>query len=77
MSMPGQITIQVFTTILPIDHYIQFCLFGLVFSSQSTVMVMSGQSVHLTPPFFLGNLDLAVNQYFVHILSLVTDNNPS
>ena len=27
--------------------------------------------------FFLGQLDLAVNQYFVHILSLVTDNNPS
>ena len=27
--------------------------------------------------FFLGNLEQAVNQYFVHILSLVTDNNPS
>ena len=27
--------------------------------------------------FFLGKLDQAVNQYFVHILSLVTDNNPS
>ena len=27
--------------------------------------------------FFLGKLDKAVNQYFVHILSLVTDNNPS
>ena len=26
-------------------------------------------------PFFLGKLDLAVSQYFVHILSLVTDNN--
>ena len=26
--------------------------------------------------FFLGKLDSAVNQYFVHILSLVTDNNP-
>ena len=26
--------------------------------------------------FFLGKLDLLVNQYFVHILSLVTDNNP-
>ena len=25
-------------------------------------------------PFFLSKLDLAVNQYFVHILSLVTDN---
>ena len=27
--------------------------------------------------FFLGKLDLAVNQYFLYILSLVTDNNPS
>ena len=28
-------------------------------------------------PSFLGKLEQAVNQYFVHILSLVTDNNPS
>ena len=27
--------------------------------------------------FFLGKLEQAFNQYFVHILSLVTDNNPS
>ena len=27
--------------------------------------------------FFLGKLDLAVNQCFMHILSLVTDNNSS
>ena len=27
--------------------------------------------------FFLGKLDKVVNQYFVQILSLVTDNNPS
>ena len=27
--------------------------------------------------FFLGKLEKAVNQYFVHILLLVTDNNPS
>ena len=26
---------------------------------------------------YLGKLEQAVNQYFVHILSLVTDNNPS
>ena len=29
------------------------------------------------PHFFLGKHEQAVNQYFVHILSLVTDNNPS
>ena len=27
--------------------------------------------------FFLGNLEQAVNHYFMHILLLVTDNNPS
>ena len=27
--------------------------------------------------FFLGKLDQVVNQNFVHLLSLVTDNNPS
>ena len=36
-------------------------------------MVMAGQPVHLTTLL----LEQAVNQYFVHILSLVTDNNPS
>ena len=44
---------------------------------KSTAMVMAGRSVHLTTLFFLGKLEQAVNQYFVHILSLVTDNNPS
>ena len=28
------------------------------------------------PHFFLGKLEQVVNQYFVYILSLVTDNNP-
>ena len=44
---------------------------------KSTAMVIAGRSVHLTTLFFLGKLEQAVNQYFVHILSLVTDNNPS
>ena len=44
---------------------------------KSTAKVMAGRSVHLTTLFFLGKLEQAVNQYFVHILSLVTDNNPS
>ena len=39
-------------------------------------MVMLGQSVHVTT-VFLGKLDQAVSQYFVHILSLLADNNPS
>ena len=43
---------------------------------KSTAMVMAGRSVHLGN-FFQGKFEQAVNQYFVHILSLVTDNNPS
>ena len=37
-------------------------------------MVMVGRSVHLTL-FFLGKLEQAVNQSFVHILSFVNDKN--
>ena len=44
---------------------------------KSTAMVMVGRSVHLTTLFFLGKLEQAVNQCFVHIISNVTDNNPS
>ena len=46
---------------------------------KSTAIVMAGWSVHLATHFpgFLGMLEQAVNQYFVHILLLVTDNNPS
>ena len=51
-----------------------FCLVAL--RPKSTAMVMAGQSVHLTT-LFLGKLEQAVIQYFVLILSLVTDNNPS
>ena len=36
-------------------------------------MVSSPNHAH----FFLGKLEQAVNQYFVHILSLVADHNPS
>ena len=54
------------------------CLFVCLFvcfvalRPKSTAMVMAGRSVHLTI-LFLGKLEQAVNQYFVHILSLVTD----
>ena len=52
-------------------HTDVFCLF-CCFMSQSTATVMSGQSVHLTTLFFLDKLEQAVNQYFMHILSLLT-----
>ena len=55
------------------DH-IHLC-FVLLLTSQSTAMVMAGRSVHLTT-LFLGKLEQAVNQYFVHLLSLVTDQQP-
>ena len=51
------------------------CLF-VALRPKSTAVFIAGRSVHLTH-FFLGKLEQAVNQYFVHILSLVTDNNPS
>ena len=53
------------------------CLFGLMLyvPVNSYGHVGMGNSTNHT--FFLGKLDLAVNQYFVHILSLVTNNNPS
>ena len=47
----------------------EYCFVAL--RPKSTAMVMVGWSVHLTA-LFPGQ---AVNQYFVHILSLVTDNN--
>ena len=52
------------------DHL--FCCFTF----KSKVMVIMERSVHLTT-LFMGKLEQADNQYFVHILSLVTDNNPS
>ena len=57
---------------------LNFCLFVCVVAlrPKSTVMVMAGRSVYLTT-LFLGKLEQSVIQYFVHILSLVTDNNPS
>ena len=46
---------------------LNFCFCFVALRPKSTAMVMAGWSV----------LEQAVNQYFVHILSLVTDNNPS
>ena len=49
----------------------------LLYVPKSTAMVMAGRSVHLTTLFFLGELKQAVNQYLVHILLPIADNNPS
>ena len=54
-------------------------MFGLLYlvcglKSQSTALVMLRRSL---TTLSLGKLRLTINQYSVHILSLVTDNNPS
>ena len=54
--------------------YLFVCVVAL--RPKSTAMVMTGRSIHLAT-LFLGKLEQSVNQYFVHILSLVTDSNPS
>ena len=51
-------------------------LFVLLLYFPTTAKVMAGRSVHVTI-FFLVKLEQAINQYFVHILLLVTGNNPS
>ena len=58
-------------------HILKVCLFVLLLyvPSQQLWSWRDGQFTY--PHFFLGKLEQAVNQYFVHILSLVTDNNPS
>ena len=68
------IRVRKFTSRVNTNFCLFVCLFGLMLYvlSQSIAMVMSGRSVHLTT-LFLGQ----VNQYFVHMVLLVTDNNPS
>ena len=52
-------------------------LFVLLLSVPSQQLWSWRDGQFTLPHFFLGKLEQAVNQYFVHILSLVTDNNPS
>ena len=51
------------------------CLF-VALRPNSTAMVMAGLSVHLTAFFSWASLNKQLTSTFVHILSLVTDNNP-
>ena len=51
------------------------CLFCCITSQVNSYG--HGGTVSSYNHFFLGKLEQAINQYFVHILSLVTDNNPS
>ena len=56
-------------------QFLSVCFCFVALRPKTTAMVMARRSVHLT--FFLGKLEQAVNQYYVQILLLVTDNNPS
>ena len=59
------------------DKDILVCLFVLLLYSQVNSYGHGGTVRSPNQTFFLGKLEKAVNQYFVCILSLVTDNNPS
>ena len=50
-----------------------FCLFVMLLYVPSQQLWSWRDSQFTEPHFFLGRLEQAVNQYFVHILSLVTD----
>ena len=64
-----------------IYNTILICLFVLLlYVPKTSAMVMVGRSVHLTTLFSwasLNKLEQGITSSFVHILSLVTDNNPS
>ena len=64
----------------PLVGYRLVCLFVCLFCCFMSQVNSLGHGGTVSSPnhtFFLGKLEQAVNQYFVHILSLVTDNNPS
>ena len=53
--------------------FVMFCFFKSTVNSYGHGGTVSSPN----HTFSLGKPERAVNQYFVHILSLVTDNNPS
>ena len=61
---------------LPLKKVLFVCFF-FCFTSQVNSYGHGGTVSSPNHTFCLGKLEQAVNQYFVHILSLVTDNNPS
>ena len=59
-----------------IMRIVSICLFVLLLYVPGNSYGHSG-TVSLPNHTFFWQLEQAVNQYFVHILSFVTDNNPS
>ena len=58
-------------------HWLIIIVCFVALRPKSTAMGHGGMVSSPNHTFFLGKFEQAVNQYFVHILSLVTDNNPS
>ena len=65
--------------LLSVTYIVLFvCLFCFVASNpMSTANGHDGTVSSPNHTFFLGKLEQEVNQYFVYIRSLLTDNNPS
>ena len=58
-------------------QYFKLFWFGLLLYVPGNSFGHEGMVSSPNYTLFLGKLEQAVNQYFMHILSLVTDNNPS
>ena len=69
-------TVMLWLPIVFLPWFVFVCLF-CCFTSQVNSYGHGGTVSSPNHTFFLGKLEQAVNQYFVHILSLVTDKNPS
>ena len=78
-SLPGGVVLVSFTVFIMIllRKREVVCLFVLLLYVPSQQLWSWRDGQFTKPHFFLGKLEQALNQYSVHILSLVTDNIPS
>ena len=67
------IVLQIYLTVWQVVHSYFFLICLILYISVNSYGHVKTVWVH-QPHFFLGKLDKAVNQYFMHILSLATDN---
>ena len=74
--LPSEI-VKIGFTFLTIYQEAWLCLFVLLLYAPNQQLWSWQDGQFIYPHFFLGKLEQAVYQYFVHILSHVTDNNPS
>ena len=76
MHLLHQIKAQQFYTDLDLFSF-SFFLSLLLYIPSQQLDGHGGMVSSSNYTFFLGKLEKAVNQYFLHMLSLVTDNYPS